>query len=330
MRRRAFPALLGGTALAWPRTPRGQPAGQRPTVGLVLGGPPLADMAGPDPAFLPARAFVHRLHALGWIDGRTIAIERRSAEGQPGRAAAIVGELVARGVDVIMVGSSDFLRDATLQATRTIPVVALFPEDPVVEGLVPSLARPGGNLTGVATTAGRDVDEKRLQLLKELTPRVARVAFIGRRRAWEAYRNGADAAMVPHVLAPVERPEDYDEAFAIVRRERADALLVSHGPVMFFGVPRVVAFAAEQRLPAVYPWREAIEAGGLMSYGTNVHGLFRQAAGLVDRILKGARAADLPIEQPTTFELAINIRTAAELGLSPPPALLARADEVIE
>jgi putative ABC transport system substrate-binding protein len=287
-------------------------------------------MAGPDPAFPPARAFVQRLHALGWIDGQTIVIERRSAEGQPGRAAAVLGELVARGVDAIMVGATDWLRDAALQATRAIPVVALFTEDPVVEGLVASLARPGGNLTGVATTAGREVDEKRLQLLRELTPSAARVAFLGRRSAWESYRSGANAGMLPHVFAPVDRPDDYEEAFAIVRRERTDALLVSHGPVMFFGVPRLVAFAAEHRLPAVYPWREAVEAGGLMSYGTSVHGVFRQAADFVDRILRGAKAGDLPIEQPITFELAINLKTAGTLDLTPPPALLARADEVVE
>ena len=156
------------------------------------------------------------------------------------------------------------------------------------------------------------------------------MAFLGTRPAWESYRSGADAAVVPPVFAPVDQPEQYEEAFAIVLRERADALLVSDGPVIYFGVPRIVAFVAERRLPAIYPWREAAEAGGLMSYGVDTQELFRQAAGFVDRVLKGAKPGDLPVEQPTKFELVINLKTAKTIGIEIPQSILLRADEVIE
>jgi putative ABC transport system substrate-binding protein len=229
----------------------------------------------------------------------------------------------------VMVGATDWLIDAAQRATQTIPIVALFTEDPVTVGLVTSLARPGGNLTGVTTTSGR-LDEKRLELLSELAPQAIRIGFLGRRAAWEAYRSGADPSTLPPVFAAIDRPEQYEEAFAILLRERVDALLVSYGPVLFFRIPRIVTFVTEKRLPAVYPWREAVDAGGLMSYGTNVQALFQQAAGFVDRILKGAKPGDLPIEQPTKYELAFNLKAARALNLTPAASILIRADEVIE
>lgn len=197
-------------------------------------------------------------------------------------------------------------------------------------GLVHSLARPGGNLTGITATTGRELVEKQLELLKELAPRTTRLAFLGRRRAWETYRSGADASVVPPVFAPVDRPEEFEEAFAVVLRQRADALLVSHGPVLYLGAPRIIAFAAERRLPAMYSTREVVAAGGLISYGTSAEGVFRQLAEYVDRILKGAKPADLPIQQPTNFELVLNLKTAKALGLTIPTTILVRADEVIE
>jgi putative ABC transport system substrate-binding protein len=230
----------------------------------------------------------------------------------------------------MMVSASDWLMDAAQQATRSIPTVGIFTLDPAAAGFVASLARPGGNLTGVTTTTGRELDEKRLQLLKELAPGVVRVAFLGTGSAWEAYRRGAEATVLPPVVAHVTRAEDLDEALALVGRERTDALLVSHGPVMLFAAPRIASFAGAQRLPAVYPWREAVEAGGLMSYGVSVQGLFQQAAGLIDQILKGAKPAELPVQQPTKIELVINLKAAKALGLTVPATLLARADEVIE
>jgi putative ABC transport system substrate-binding protein len=329
VRRREFITLLTSTAVACPLGARAQQTGRRPVVGLVLGGVPGAQLTGPDPVFLPALAFVHRLRDLGWTD-HTIVIERRSAESQPKRAPVIFAELIARGVDVMIVAASDWLMDAAQQATQSIPTVGIFTLDPAAAGLVASLARPGGNLTGVTTTTGRELDEKRLQLLKELAPGVARVGFLGTRSAWEAYLRGAEPTVVPPVVAHANRAEDLDEAFAVVGRERSDALLVSHGPVMFFAAPRIATFAGAQRLPAVYPWREAVEAGGLMSYGVSVQGLFQQAAGMVDQILKGAEPAGLPVQQPTKFELVINLKTAKALGLNIPQSILLRADEVIE
>jgi putative ABC transport system substrate-binding protein len=270
------------------------------------------------------------LRELGWIEGRTVNVERRSAEGRPERGQEILAEFIARRVDVIFTAATDWLVDTAHKATRTIPIVAIFNRDPVATGLVAGLARPGGNLTGLTTTTGSELYDKRLQLFKELAPKIGRIAFIGTSLAWEAYRSDSGAAVVPLVFAPVDRAEDFDRAFAIVLQERADALLVSHGPILFNNAPRIVVFAAERRLPAAYPWREATEAGGLMSYGSSAQGLFRQAAGHVDQILRGAKPAELPVAQPTKFELVINLKTAKALGVAVPPTLLARADEMIE
>lgn len=322
--------LAGSTAFAWPLSVRAQPVGRLPVVGFVLGRIAASEMAGPDPTFPVARAFVHGLRDLGWNDGRNIVIERRSAEGRPERAPALMAEMISRGVDVIVAGATDWLIDAAQKATRSIPIVAIFTEDPVATGRVANLARPGANLTGVTTTPGREMTEKRLALLKQLAPRISRVAFLGRRPAWAEYHGGAHATVIPPIFAPVDRPGEFEEAFATVLRERADALLVSHGPVMFVGAPRVVEFAKERRLPAIYPWREAVEAGGLMSYGTDAEGLFRQLAGFVDRILNGAKPAELPVQEPTTFNLVVNLRTAKALGIPVPQTILLRADEMIE
>jgi putative ABC transport system substrate-binding protein len=328
MRRRDFIGLVGGAA-AWPLVTRAQQA-KMPTVGWIVGDIPAAEIAGPDPASLPARAFLHGLRDLGWVEGRTITIERHTAEGRAERAAQIFAELVARKVDAIFAGAADWVVEAAHKAIRTIPIVAIFNRDPVATGLVASLARPGGNLTGLTTTTGPELYEKRSQLLRELVPNIGRVAFLGTQLAWAAYRSGAEASPVPHVFTPVDRPEDFDRAFAAVRQARVDALLVSHGPLLFTNIPRIVAFARDTNLPAAYPWREACEAGGLMAYGSSAQGLFRQAAAYVDRILRGARPADLPIERPNRFELTVNLKTAAALGLAAPDAILARADEVIE
>jgi putative ABC transport system substrate-binding protein len=273
---------------------------------------------------------VHGLRDLGWIEGRTIVIERRSAEGQPQRAPAIFAELITGGVDVIAMGGSRWLREAAQQATRTIPTVALFDADPVAEGVVPSLARPGGNLTGVTISTGGAFIGKRLQLLKELAPAVARVACIASSEVWESYRHGAAAADILPVFAPVDRSDQFEEAFATILREHADALLTEGSPIIYVQRSRIVAFAAEHRLPLASNNRESVEEGGLMSYGIKASGLFSGLALYIDRILKGAKASDLPIQQPTRFELVINARTAKALGLTLPLTLQASAEEVIE
>lgn len=325
MIRRQFIAVLGAAvATNFPLVARAQAR----ALGWVAGDPALASIMGPDPVNLPARAFLHGLRKLGWIEGRSLEIERRSAEGRPVRAQEIFAELVDRRVDVIFAGAADWLIEAANKATRTIPIVAVFNSDPVATGLVQSLSRPGGNITGLTTTTGSELYEKRLQLIKELIPRLRRIAFLGTHQAWEMYRSGNNVA--PLVFARTDRSEDFEDAFALILRERADAVLVSHGPVLFGNATRIIDFAAEHRLPAAYPWREATEAGGLMSYGSSAQGLFRQAAGYVDRLLRGANPAELPIEQPARFELVINLKVAKMLRLDVPATLLARAEDLIE
>jgi putative ABC transport system substrate-binding protein len=328
--RRGFISTLGGVAVGWPLVARSQQPQRTRVVALVFGASPLASMAGPDPSSSFARAFVHGLRDLGWAEGRNIVIERRSAEGQPERAPAIIAELIARGVDVLVMIAARWLLQAAERASRAVPIVAIFPEDPVAAGLVASLARPGKSLTGVTATAGNELLAKQLQLLKELAPGVARVAYLATREARESYRGGAWLPEVTIVVAPIDRPDQYTEAFATILRERADALIVSRGPVITVHVRRIVAFAAEHWLPAIYAYREAVDAGGLVSYGPDLPDLWRRAATYADRILKGAQPADLPIEQPTKFDLVINLRIARALSLTVPPTLFARADEVIE
>jgi putative tryptophan/tyrosine transport system substrate-binding protein len=326
---RLLPAGIAISLLAAPGA-RAQRTAAAPTVGWIAGDVGLKGISGPDPSVLPSRAFLHGLRDLGWIDGRTVNIVRRSPEGRPEQVPPIVDEFANLKVDVIFAGSTDWLIDAVSRSTRTIPIVALFNRDPAVVGYVASIARPGGNLTGLTTTTGREFYEKRLQLLREMAPATNRIGFLGTTAAWEGYRGAPEAVIAQHIVALVDRPGDLEAAFAVMRRERADALLVSHGPVLYELIPRIVAFAASAGLPTIFPWREATDAGGLMSYGSSAQGLFRQAAAYVDRILRGARTADMPIEQPAHLELVVNLKTAQTLGITVPPSLLARADEVIE
>jgi putative ABC transport system substrate-binding protein len=330
MERREFITFLGGAAAAWPLTARAQPAPRRPVVGFVHAVIPWTEMVGAVPVSPLARAFVHRLRDLGWVDGQTVVLERRSAEGQPQRAPAIFAELMTRGVDVIAMGGSQWLREAAQQATKTIPTVLLFDSDPVTEGVVPSLARPGGNLTGVMVSMGGELIGKRLQLLKQLAPGVARVACIASSEVWELYRRNTATADIPPVFAPVDRSEQFEEAFATILREHADALVTEGSPIIYVQRGRMVTFAAEHRLPFAANNRESVEEGGLMSYGVKASGLFSDLAIYVDQILKGAKASDLPIQRPTRFELIVNARTAKTLGLTIPPTLLATVDAVIE
>ena len=301
-----------------------------PVVALVAVSGPVADLGGSDPINLAWRGFVHGLRDLGWIDGRNVVIERRSLEGDPPRAPALIAELLARGVDVIALGGARWLHDAALKATPTVPMATIFQDDPVASGLVASLARPGGNLTGIAQTTGPEFYSKRLQLLKELDPRITRIALMGPRAVLEQDRGIARPAGITVVPFELDVDNQLDEAFAGVLRERVNALLVGGSAVTYGNAQRIVAFASENRLPTMHAFREAVEAGGLMSYGSNVPGNFRQIARLVDKILKGTKPADLPVEQPTKFELVINAKTAKVLDLPIPQLVLAQADEVIE
>jgi putative tryptophan/tyrosine transport system substrate-binding protein len=330
MRRREFIRSIGGAAIAWPLAVRAQQKTRMPVVGVVFAATRVTEMLGANPVAPPARGFAHGLRDLGWIDGANLTIERRSAEGDPQRAPSIFAELLAHGVDVLMVGGVRWLQDAAQRATREVPTVTDFSEDPVAAGLIASLARPGGNLTGVTQTTGPEFYSKQLELLREMAPRMSRAAFLGPQRQLELYRAAVHPTGVAVIPVLLDVRQQYEDAFATVIREQADALLLGGSPVSYTELPRVVKFAADNSLPTIYPYREAVEAGGLMSYGSNTEGRFRQAARLVDRILKGAQPQDVPTEQPTTFELIVNRKTANALKLTVPNTLLVSADEVIE
>jgi putative ABC transport system substrate-binding protein len=323
MKRREFIALVGGAA-AWPLGTRAQQAGKLLTIGFVG-----ADAA----AWRPwTDAFVERLRELGWIEGRTIAIEYRWSQARPERDAEIAAEFVQLKVDVIVaVGNAV----ATLkQATTVIPIVFAIAFDPVGGGLVASLARPGGNVTGLSQQS-TDSASKRLEFLREIVPRLRRVAImynVGYPSAvLEMGEVQAAARMLGLEIAPVEirRGEDVAPAFETFKAQ-VDALYVSADSLIAANRTRIITLALGARLPTTFPIRDFVQAGGLMSYGPNVPNLFRRAAELVDRILHGVKPSDIPVEQPTKFDLVLNRTTAKALGLTIPLNLLAIADEEIE
>ena len=275
------------------------------------------------------------LRALGYVEGQSIALEVRWAEGRPERMSELVVELLRLEIDVLVVGSSQATL-AAKKATQTIPIVMVAGADPVGVGLVASLSRPGGNVTGLSFMA-TDTMAKRLQLLKELVPGLARVAVIKNSvnpvhiLYWHAIEPAAQQLALKLQALEIRAPEDFEAAFAAAKRGNAQALLVFDHALTLDPAyrPRIVALAAASRLPAIYGFREFSDDGGLMSYSPNLIGHFRHAAKYVDKILKGAKPADLPVEQPTKFEMVINLKTAQVLGLTIPPTLLFLADEVI-
>ncbi len=282
-------------------------------------------------------AFRQGLRERGYVEGKNIAIEERSAQGRFERLPELAAELVRLKVDLIVAAGTPGAR-AAKQATSTIPIVAPAMGDPVEDGLVQSLARPGGNITGL-TFLGPELVAKRLQLLKEAVPRVSRVAALWHPGAYgERTSSGmlketevaARALGVQLQLLEARSPNDFDGAFAAMTTNSASALIVFPSPMFYGEHRRIVDLAAKHRLPAIYAFREAVDAGGLMAYGANLPDLFRRAATFVDKILKGAKPADLPVEQPTKFELVINIKTAKALGLTIPQSMFIRADEVIQ
>ena len=282
-------------------------------------------------------AFRQGLRDLGYVESRNVVIEYRDAEGKPERLPALAAELVALKVDVIVAGSTVQALVAK-QATKTIPIVFATAGDPVTSGLVTSLARPGGNVTGLSILAPELVG-KRLELLTQAVPGVSRVAVLwhpgamGERTGKDLMREAEVAARALGVrlqFVEARGPVDFDRAFSDMARARAGALTVLGSTMFSTERKRLVDLAAKHRLPAVYPWREFVDARGLMSYGANIADLYRRAATYVDKILKGAKPGDLPVEQPTKFELVINLKTAKALGLTIPPSVLGRADEVIQ
>jgi putative ABC transport system substrate-binding protein len=327
MKRREVIKLIGGAAVAWPLAARAQQAPKVHRVAFISAAAPVSEMAGGN-----WRVLVQGLAALGYIEGSNLVLEWRSAEGRYERFAAIIREALSINVDVIVTATSSLTKVAK-DVTQTVPIV-MIGATPVERGVVQSLARPGGNVTGLTIDIDLEIFAKRLELLKELLPGMSRVAFLwpGRRlQPAEPQTVEAAARLLGVKLLVAEfTGTEFADAFALIARERPDALLVSHGAATNAKRRLIAEFAAENRLAAMYSFREAVEVGGLIAYGVELADLFRRAAGYVDRILKGAKPAELPVERPTKFQLVINLKTAKALGLEVPPTLLARADEVIE
>jgi len=282
----------------------------------------------------PARALREGLRALGYVEGKNIAFEWRYAQGRDGRLSDLAAELVRLKVDLIIADATIAVR-AAMQATPAIPIVMAISADPVGGGLVSSLGRPGGNVTGNSIMHA-ETSVKRLQLLKETVPKVRRVAILwnpanpSQLLAIREVKGAARSMGVQLQLLEARGPSDFDGAFAVMAKERPGALLVVSDPMFVVHRTRLAALAAKGRLPAAYGLRPDVVAGGLMSYGPSLRDLYRRSATFVDKILKGAKPGDLPVEQPTTFELVINLKTAKALGLTIPQVLLQRANEIIQ
>jgi putative ABC transport system substrate-binding protein len=325
MRRRDLITLLGGAAAAWPVAARAQQAGKLPTIGIL--GPTTPSSQAQEVA-----AFVQRLRELGWIEGRNLAIEVRWAQGRPDRYAEIAAEFVRLKVDAIVTQTTP-PAVAAKQATSVIPIVFASAGDPVGSGLVASLARPGGNVTGLSSQAG-DTSGKRVELLREVAPGLRRLAILGNvSNPFSVLEIGevqsaARTLGLEAVTAEIRRAEDIEPAFDSFAG-RAEALFVSGDPLLLNNRIRINTLALAGRLPTMHNFREYVEAGGLMSYGPNLPDQFRHAADFVDKILRGTKPADIPVEQPTRFDLVINLTTAKALGLTIPESFLLRADEVI-
>ena len=323
MRRRTFIAGLGSAA-AWPLTARAQQG--TPRVGVLL--------VGLSPESKEAKYFRLGLRDAGYFEGRDVVIEWRSAKGDYDLVPELVADLIRRKVDVIVLDST-VATDATKRSTSTIPIVMALVVDPVGSGLVETLAHPGGNVTGLSMMTS-DLNSKRLQLLKEVTPRMERVAVLWNPDHPFHSKVVQDLTVIAQLLSielssvDSRTPEQFDRAFSDINRARAQALYVIEDPIFFAHRVKLLTLASMAGLPTIHELRRFPEAGALMSYGPDIHDLFRRAAIYVDRILKGARPADLPVEQPTRFELVINLKTAKALGLAVPETLLATADEVIE
>jgi putative tryptophan/tyrosine transport system substrate-binding protein len=326
MQRRTFISSLGGAAAAWPLAAGAQQPGKLPTIGYL--GPSTALIEGPR-----LSAFVQRLRELGWIDGRNIAFENRWGDGRTERYAEIAAEFVRLKVDVIVTQGTP-TAIAAKQASSLIPIVAAATGDPLGTGLVASLARPGGNVTGLSLQ-GTDLAGKRVELLREVVPHLRRLAIltnVGNPGAMLDVRETEQAARtlrIEGITFEVRRAEDIAPAFDALKG-RVDALYVPTDPFAATHRIRINTLAVAARLPTMHGTREYVEAGGLLSYGPSFPNLFRRAGDLVDKILRGTRPADIPVEQPTKFDLVVNLITAKAIGLTIPETFLVRADEVIE
>jgi len=323
-RRNFIAALCGGAAAGWPLAARAQQPARLPTVAFL----------GPDASGSGAEtaAFIERLNQLGWIEGRTVAIEYRWSEGRPERVAQFAAEFVQQKVDVILSYGGAV---ATLkQATTVIPIVFAIAGDPVGNGFVESLVRPGGNVTGMSLQ-NTDTTGKRLELLRDMVPNLRRLAIMFNADYPSSVRETGEVQAVARTLGlevtphEIRRAEDIAPVFETLKSQ-ADALYVVGDTLILANRTPIVTLALSARLPTIFDNRIMVPAGGLMSYGANFPALFRRAAEYVDKILRGAKPSSLPVEQPTKFDLVVNLKTAKALGLTVPTILLATADEVIE
>ncbi len=329
MRRREFIVLAGGTAATWPLAARAQqPAGRVYRVGYI-------SLGSREQPLNFIKAFEEGLRSLGYRVGENVVIEYRFANGEMERLPAFAADLVRLGVDIILTGFNP-ITVAALKATTTIPIVMTIGLDPVGTGLVASLARPGANVTGFAVDTGSEILGKRFELLKETLPNLSHLGIlfnpdVALTRSRQTSM-GETARALGLTLVPVEaRGSDaLEQAFATMVRERAQAFVMQGDAVLFNYRGQIAEMALRNRLPAASLQREYAEAGFLLTYGADIRDLYRRAASFVDKIFKGAKPADLPVEQPTKFELVINLKTAKALGIIVPPTLLARADEVLE
>jgi putative ABC transport system substrate-binding protein len=325
MNRRSFIGMMAGGLLVAPLVAEAQQTAKLPTIGLLAASTPSTDGHR-------IAAFSQRLRELGWTEGRNIAFEYRWAEGRSARFAELAAELVRLKVDVIVTWGTPIY--AAKQATSVIPIVFPVAGDPVGTGLVASLARPGGNLTGFSTQHS-EMQIKRLEILRQIVPNLRRLAIMGNIGtpgavvAMRELREMAPTLGLQVTVSEVRQAEDLAPAFQTLKG-RADALLVYPDVLFNKNRDRVAALALDARMPTMHGFREPVEAGGLLYYGPDYLELFRGTADYVDKILHGAKPADLPVEQPTKFELVINLKTAKALGLTIPPSLLQRADQVIE
>ncbi len=328
MERRTFVRASVLSLLGAPLRVEAQPAAKVWRIGLLLTGAP------PDPG---VEAFREGLHDLGYVEGQNVVLEYRWADGRPDRWHEFAAALVDAGVDVIVTQATASAL-AAKRATRTIPIVMAYAADPVGTRLVPSLARPTGNVTGLTTLASA-LSAKRLGILKEAFPKISRIAVLrlggpdipSMELFWKETERAAQALRLALLPVDVTRPEHYRDAFTAIARGRADALItLGDFPLSTRQRAQLVGLVAQNRLPAVYQGRGSVEVGGLMSYGPNLPALHRRAATYVDKILKGAKPSTLPVEQPTKFDLVINLKAAQLLGLTIPQSILLQADEIIE
>jgi putative ABC transport system substrate-binding protein len=329
-RRRQF-VIAAGALLAAPLL-RAQQTGRSYRVALVLTTSPIAEMAGPDPAHPVTRAVLHELRALGYVEGRNLIFERRSAEGKPARYGEIIDELIRLKTDAIIPASDPALIRAAQAATRTIPIVLLGYTAAVEDGFAASLARPGGNVTGLAEHPGAVFAGKQLQLFKETLPGLSRVASLGPTANLDSAAarpfTDAAAALGIKLLRVLQHPTDPEASFAAIAKLRVDGLIVSGSSTAFAQREQFGRLAFAARLPAISSYDRMAETGGLMSYGPANR--FRRIAHYVDKILKGGNPGELPMELPTKFNLVVNLKTAKALGLKIPPSIMLQADRVIE